>query len=353
MTPSNSNIQIGTRRIGEGQATFIIAEAGVNHDGSLNRAIQLIDAAADAGADAVKFQMFRADDLVTATARTADYQKAQTSHTSQRVMLQRLELGVAEFAKLREHASRRELIFIVTPFSVADLTRAIDIGTQAIKIASTDLTNTDLVIEATKSRLPIILSTGASAAHEIESTVSLVHQYDAWERFVVLHCVSSYPTPLNKINLRVITALRDRFGLPVGLSDHTMSTRTGGWAVACGASVLEKHLTLDQSGSGPDHAMSLNPTQFAEYVRQVCEVEVALGSGEIGMTDIEREVRSVAAKSVVSTVAIGPGITIDESMLTLKRPGTGIPASDRSRLVGRKTKQPISADTLISWDMVE
>lgn len=199
----------------------------------------------------------------------------------------------------------------------------------------------------------MILSTGASTSSEIEQTVEFIRQRDAASRLILLHCVSCYPTELADINLRAIETISRRFKVPVGLSDHTLSTRTGGWAAAVGACLLEKHLTLDERAAGPDHAMSLNPVQFRQYVDIVREAEIALGTGGIGMSDVEREVRSVAAKSVVTATALHRGTRIEIDMLSLKRPGTGIPPADLSKLIGKCVNRDLLADTVLTWDDVE
>ena len=236
-----STVTIGHHRVGPKQPAFIVAEAGVNHDGSLDKALRLVDAAADAGADAVKFQMFRADDLVTAAAKTADYQHKATEQRSQRDMLARLELSFEQFEALRDRCSDRSLVFLATPFGARQIEWLTELGATTIKIASTDLTNAPLLIRAAATGAALILSTGASNEREIDDAVALVRQEGAGDRLVLLHCVSAYPTPLTAINLRAISTLRQRYDVPCGLSDHTVSTQTGGWAVASGADILEKH----------------------------------------------------------------------------------------------------------------
>ena len=346
-------VTVGGRRIGPGERTFIIAEAGVNHDGSAETALHLVDAAADAGADAVKFQMFRASELVTASAPTASYQKRGCGARSQREMLSRLELAQDDFALIKRHCDRRSVLFLATPFGESAIPVLQGLDAPAIKIASTDLANPRLMGVVLASGLPLIVSTGALTAAEIRAGVNSVVRAGAADRLVLLHCVSCYPTPGDAINLRAIGALEGAFRVPCGLSDHTVSTRTGGWAVAAGARIVEKHFTLDPVGSGPDHAMSLDPAQLTEYIAAIREVERALGTGGFGMTDLEEDVRAVAGKSVVSAVGIGAGTPLAREMLVLKRPGTGIPPGDLEALVGRPAAVDIQSDTVLSWDMVE
>jgi len=345
----------GGRRhcVGRGCRTFVIAEAGVNHDGRLDTARRLVDAAADAGADAVKFQVFRAADLVTPAAAAAAYQRAGCGARSQREMLERLELTDEALRALREHAARRSMVFLATPFSLGDLRRLSALDVPAIKIASTDLTHAPLLEAAAATGRTVILSTGASTSEEIDASVQWLIGRVGRTRLALMHCVSCYPTPVTAINLRAIGSLGRRYGVPCGLSDHTTSTRMGGLAVAAGAALLEKHFTLDRSAPGPDHAMSLDPGQLADYVAAAREAEGALGSGAIGMTDLEREVRTVAGRSVVAAAALPAGTLLTADLLALKRPGTGLPAAALPRLIGRRIRVAVRSDTIMSWDMVE
>jgi sialic acid synthase SpsE len=345
-------VTIGRHRVGPGEPTFIVAEAGVNHDGCAETALSMVDAAADAGADAVKFQVFRAADLVTASASTALYQQDGCGETFQRTMLLRLELTQDAFCRIKQRCEQRSILFLATPFGETEVARLVDLGTCAIKIASTDLANGRLLEAAAATGLPIILSTGASKEAEIRASVGRLRRVGAADRLVLLHCVSCYPTPIDAINLRAIAALQRAFAVPCGLSDHTTSTQVGGWAVAAGACVLEKHFTLHPTAPGPDHAMSLTPEQLAEYVVNVRRVVQALGNGTLGMTDHEADVRLVAGKSVVATVDIFAGTRLTAEMLTLKRPGTGICAGDLDAVPGRYASVDIPCETILSWDMI-
>jgi len=344
-------VWIQERAIGDGRPVFIVAEAGVNHNGCEKTAVRLIDAAVDAGADAVKFQVFRASELVTAAAPTAAYQKRGGGRSSQRAMLAELELSDDAFRRISEYCTNRGVVFLGTPFSPSDVERLVSFRAAAIKIASTDLANGALLDAACGTGSALILSTGASTVDEIESAVGRVR--GAGAPLILLHCVSCYPTPMESINLRAIGELARGFCVPCGLSDHTLSTETGGWAVAVGAVVLEKHLTLDRAADGPDHAMSLDPAGFSEYVSAVRRVEGALGSGRLGMIEPEADVRRVARRSVVAARRIASGLRLTAEMLTLKRPGDGIPPDKLDALVGRTAVVDIAGDTLLSWDMVE
>ncbi|UCC29193.1 MAG: N-acetylneuraminate synthase family protein [Phycisphaerales bacterium] len=345
-------VTIGRHQVGPGQRTFVVAEAGVNHNGCLDTALRMVDAAADAGADAVKFQMFRAADLVSASASTTQHQRRGCGETSQRAMLARLELSPEAFLQVKRQCDRRSIMFLATPFGQAQVGHLVELDVRAVKIASTDLTNTPLLETTAATGLPVIVSTGASTEPEIRTAVESLHRMGVTERLILLHCVSSYPTPVEAANLNAISWLRQTFGVPCGFSDHTRSTRIGGWAVAAGACALEKHFTLDPSAPGPDHAVSLGPAQLEEYIASVRLMEETLGTGRPGMTGREAEVRALATKSVVAAVDIPAGAQLAAEMLTVKRPGTGIPAGDLTRLKGRRVAVDIACDTTLSWDMI-
>jgi N,N'-diacetyllegionaminate synthase len=346
-----SSVAIGGRLVGTGQPTYVVAEAGVNHDGSLAKALELVDVAVAAGADAVKSQFFRAEELAAPSAQTAAYQRAAGDH-SQRDLLSRLELTDTDFRRIQARCRDRSIELLATPFSVLDVDRLRRLGVRAIKIASTDVNNTPLLRQAVALRLPLIVSTGASTADEIEAAVARLRGWNAGQRLILLHCVSCYPVPLAAANLRAIAALRSAYGVPCGFSDHTTSTQAGAWAVAAGACVLEKHFTLDRGGPGPDHAMSLEPAELREYVAAVRGVEEALGSGVLGMTDLEADVRTVARKSVVTTTAGRAGTQLTADMLTIKRPGGGIPPDQLDAVLGRRLAVDAPGDTVLSWDML-
>jgi len=352
-----ARVSIGDRIVGLGYPVYVVAEAGVNHDGSLDRALELVDVAARAGADAVKFQMFRASDLATADAPSATYQQQAGSTrreaVDQRSMLRRLQLPIEAFEKIRQRCVSRSIEFLATPFGCGDLERLLTLGVPAIKLASTDLNNTPLLRRAAAANLPLIVSTGASTAAEVAKCVEQLRSWGAGTRLILLHCVSCYPTPLEAANLRAIATLGRRFGVPGGLSDHTVSTQTGGWAAAAGACLIEKHFTLDRSAKGPDHAMSLDQKGLADYVSAVRQVEKALGSGMIGMTDRQREVRAVARKSVVTRCDIPAGTVLTTETLTVKRPGGGIEPGQLDLLIGRRAIPDLRSDTPLTWEMVE
>ncbi len=345
-------VTIGCHSVGSDRRTFVVAEAGVNHNGFLDTALQMVNAAADAGADAVKFQMFCAAELVSSRAPTAHYQRCNAGQSSQRSMLEGLELSTDDFDRIKQHCRKRDIMFMATPFGLKELADLQQLGASAIKIASTDLANAPLIEAAAQTKLPLIVSTGASTVEEIHQSLHILRRHGTMERLILLHCVSCYPTPLEALNLRAIHTLQQTFNVPAGLSDHTTSIHTGSWAVAAGACLVEKHFTLDRSQSGPDHAMSLSPAQLGEYITQIRDAQRALGSGRLGMSELEAEVRGVAGRSVVAAVDIPTGTPLTTEMLTLKRPGTGVRPADLPGLVGRTARTDIAMDTVLSWEMV-
>ncbi len=350
---SPPSVRIANRPIGRGHPTFVIAEAGVNHDGSLEKAIQLVDIAAATGADAVKFQVFRAADLVSAATPTAAYQQTATGEHDQRAMLTRLELSDDAFRAIARHCQNRGIHFLATPFGVPEVARVAALGAPAVKVASTDLTNVPLLTAAAATGLPLIVSIGAATREEIAGTVSFLRDHAAAERLILLHCVSAYPAPLSALNLAAIHELAATFNVPAGFSDHSTSTHTGAWAVMAGACLIEKHFTHDRSAPGPDHAMSLSPAELADYIANVRSAQTALGNGELGLSPIEAEVRRAAGRSVTTARAVAAGTALTADLLILKRPGTGIAPADLPRLLGRRARRDIQSDTVLTWEMVE
>jgi N-acetylneuraminate synthase/N,N'-diacetyllegionaminate synthase len=344
-------VTIGPRLIGPAEPLYVIAEAGVNHNGSVETARRLVDAARAAGADAVKFQAFKATRLASRHAEQAAYQKGSAAAASQVEMLAKLELTSAEFARLKRHCDAVGIEFLATPFGLEDLRALLDLGVRAIKIASPDIINRPLLEAAAGSRLPVLLSTGASEQAEIDAAHDLLGR-ELGTPLVLLHCVSTYPAPMEQANLRRITALLQRYGCPVGYSDHTQGVQAASLAVAAGACVLEKHFTLDRAQPGPDHAFSLTPGELAEYVRLARSAQVAMGNGLLDLSDPEREVRKVSRCSVTASRDIPAGTTITGDMLIAKRPGTGISPWDIAAIPGRRANCDIPADTPITRDML-
>jgi len=347
--PPAAPLSIGGRVIDDSATPFIIAEAGVNHDGDVRRAIQLIHAAHEAGADAVKFQAFSADRLVATDTPACDYQRERAEATSQHAMLRRLELSSESWQALVAAARDRGIRIFATPFGIPDVKLLVDLGMPALKLASSDLTNLPLLRAAGASGLPLILSTGAAELNEADAAVAELTQLGARHRTILLHCVSRYPTLPEECNLAAIGALRTRYALPVGFSDHTPEAATGALAVAAGAVVLEKHLTLDRGAAGPDHFFSLTPTLFAEYVRLARAAYRARGDGRIVCTESQREIRRLARGSIVAAVDLPAGSRLSADNLTVRRPGGGIDPLHWDRVVGRSAARPIPAGAPIDW----
>jgi len=326
---------------------FIIAEAGVNHNGSLDLALQLVDAAADAGADAVKFQTFKSANLVTAAAPKADYQTQQTDTAeSQLDMLRKLELSPADHLALIDRCRTRNIEFISTPFDPESLQLLVDLRVARIKIPSGELTNAPLLHQAARSGLPVILSTGMATLDEVRTAVSvLAHGYapaaghpslEAFQnalprhaaaltgKLTLLHCTTEYPSPFADTNLRAMDTLGETFQLPIGLSDHTPGISIAIAAAARGASMIEKHMTLDRSLPGPDHQASLDPAEFTALVRSIREVSLALGSPLKQPAPSELKNLAIVRKSLVARRPIRPGEPFTPENLTAKRPGGGL-----------------------------
>ncbi len=355
-------VRVGPRRVGAGEGTYIIAEAGVNHNGDLAIALAMVEAAAAAGADAVKFQAFDAERLVTHAAGVADYQPG----SSQREMLAGLQLQREDFCAIASQCAASGIDLLVTPFGPDDLAMVLELAPHAIKVASTDITNHPFLDAVAATGLPVILSTGASDLDEVAAATDVLAGAGCGE-LVLLQCVSSYPTPLYEANLLAIHTLAERFGAPVGYSDHTTALVTGQLAVAVGACMLEKHFTLDPSMSGPDHAFSLRPVELTAYIARARGATAgeldetaldpqerdALGSGVKQVYPIEQDVRAVARSSVTAAAAIPAGTTITRAMLAVKRPGGGIAPGEIDSVVGRTAAVDIDEDTTLTPDMLQ
>jgi N-acetylneuraminate synthase/N,N'-diacetyllegionaminate synthase len=351
--PRMGTIHIGSRKIGSGEPVFIIAEAGVNHNGDLEIAEEMVDAAADAGADAVKFQTFRADEVVSASAPKARYQIENTGEGgSQLEMIKRLELSPDSHRKLIERCQARGIMFLSTPFDFpsADLLEGLSVP--AYKVPSGEITNWPFLEHIASKRKPVILSTGMSYLNEVEQAVKVLRAAGCSE-LVILHATSSYPAAAASANLRAMQTLADCFHTPVGLSDHTTGIEVALAATALGASILEKHFTLDRSMAGPDHKASLEPAELRSLVRGVRTVESALGDGRKQPVPSEEDVRRVARRSIVACRTIPSGTLMARDLLAYKRPGTGIPPSRLKDVIGRKTTRTIPADTLIRFEDLE
>jgi N,N'-diacetyllegionaminate synthase len=342
-------MNIGGFEIGTGR-TLVVAEIGVNHDGSADKAIELLRAAKAAGADAIKLQIFQADRLMHVSSGFAGYQKSRVDDATAAEMLRRFELSEGDVRELTAAAKRMDLLPLATPFSPGDLPLIESLDLPAVKIASPDLVNKPLLRAAAALGRPMLVSTGAATMEEVDAAADWLAEWNA--SFALLHCVSSYPTSPARAHLNWIGELHDRFDVPTGYSDHTTEPMAGALAVAAGAEIIEKHLTYDRNASGPDHAASFDPAQFAEYVWAIRLAEKMLGDGGKRVLEIERDVRTVSRQSIVLARSVAAGMALAESDLTVQRPGTGVPAAKFDELVGRRAARPLRGGEMISWDMV-
>lgn len=330
-------------------STLIIAEAGVNHGGDLATARMLVDAAAEAGADLVKFQTFSADKLVTVDARKADYQNRTTgSDESQYAMLRRLELTREMHEELIAHCKSRGIGFFSTGFDESSVDMLVELGADRFKIPSGEITNLPYLRHVGQYGKPVILSTGMAAVPEIEAAMKVLRDAGTpAEQITLLHCTTEYPAPMAEVNLRAMVTLRETLGVPVGYSDHTMGIEVPIAAVALGAVIIEKHLTLSRQMEGPDHKASLEPAEFASMVSAIRNIEAAMGDGVKRVTLSEIGNRAVARKSIVAAVAIRSGDVFGENNLTVKRPGTGLSPMIWDDVIGKKAQRDFAAGELI------
>ncbi len=350
--PKTRTISIAQRKIGPGRPVYIIAEAGVNHNGDVSLAGRMISVARDAGADAVKFQAFNSQLIASRGAPLAPYQKRGVrSKRTQRTMLKGLELSRSDFEQLRKVCQESEIDFLASPFDMESLSLLLELGVPAIKIGSQELTDLPLLEGIARARVPALLSTGAATLGEIKEALGSLQSHKLRD-IGLLHCVSAYPAPYEHSNLRAIATLESRFALPVGFSDHSPGLHIGASAVAAGALLLEKHFTLDRSLSGPDQALSLEPSELHSFVTMVRQVEAALGDGIKKPQPSEIEVRDAARKSLVTTRAVSKGERFTADMLTSKRPGTGLPPREMRRVIGRRARCDVPADTVLTPDMI-
>lgn len=343
------SITFGKFGIGKDFPCFFIAEAGVNHNGSLDLAKKLVDAAIESGADAVKFQTFTAEKVVTSDASMCDYQVDNTGkQESQLEMIKKFELPLESFKELKSYCDEKGILFLSTPHS-ADTVDFLDELVPIHKIGSGDITNFPLLRQIARKGKPILISTGMAAMEEIEEAVNVI-KAEGNEQVIVLHCTTNYPCPLDQVNLNAMTTIRNKTGCLVGYSDHTDSIMTSYIAVSLGARVIEKHFTLNKHLPGPDHKASLDPGELKEMIEKTRLSEKVLGSFEKKPTMAEIEILKVVRKSIVSNKFIPQDTVITEDMLTIKRPASGIEPRHLSKVVGKTALKDIEIDTLISWE---
>ena len=333
-------------KIGERENCFIIAEAGINHNGDIKLAKKLVDVAKEAGADAVKFQTFKAENVVAENTAMASYQRRNIKRKeTQQEMLKRMELDYKDFIRLKEYCDKKKIIFLSTPHS-EDAIDFLEELVPAYKVGSGDLTNLPFLEKIAKKKKPVILSTGMATLSEVKEAVRTLKRAKN-NKIILLHCTTNYPCPLEEVNLKAMLTLKKEFDLPVGYSDHTLGILVPVMAVAMGAQVLEKHFTLNKNLPGPDHKASLEPEELKEMIKTIREVEKALGDGIKKPTKSEEKIKKVVRKSIVAKVDIPKGTKITRDMLDIKRPGTGIEPKYLKRIIGRESKKNIKKDTLI------
>jgi len=339
--------------VGAGQPAFVIAEAGVNHNGSLDLAFQLVDAAIAAGADAVKFQTFIASELTTADAAKADYQKTTTGEQeSQLDMIKRLELSFDDFRKLKLYCDDQGITFLSTPFDLKSVDFLETLGMVAFKISSGDLTNDPLLRHVAAKGRPVILSTGMSDLDEVRDALAVLRAAGS-DDVILLQCVTNYPAPAEDINLRAMLSMQSAFAVNVGYSDHTLGIEVALAAVALGACVIEKHFTLDKNLVGPDHRASLEADELKAMVAAIRKVEASLGSGEKVAAASEVRNAEVARRSIVAARDISAGTLITPAEIAFKRPGTGLAPRMAEQVVGKTARVDVKAGTLLTLDMLE
>ena len=326
---------------------FIIAEAGVNHNGDISLAKQLVDVAVSAGADAVKFQTFKAEKLVCKNAEKAAYQKETTNQAeSQLEMLKKLELSEEMHDQLIDYCKKKGILFLSTPFDVDSVDYLIELGIEIIKIPSGEITNYPYLRKIAQTGKKVILSTGMSSLKEVRVAVEVLKEYGNKD-IAVLHCNTEYPTPFTDVNLKAMLTMRDELGVKVGYSDHTMGIEIPIAAVAMGAQIIEKHFTLDKTMDGPDHKASLEPHELKAMINAIRNVENALGTGVKEPSESEQRNIGIVRKSIVAKYAIKKGEVFSEENLVTKRPGTGVSPMKWNEIIGTVAGRDYKEDDLI------
>ncbi|MCF0225968.1 MAG: N-acetylneuraminate synthase [Methanobrevibacter sp.] len=327
--------------------TFIIAEIGVNHNGDVDLAKKMIKSASECGVDAVKFQTFNSNDLVSKNAKKAKYQEESNDDENQLEMLKKLELSEDDFKELKDFALDEGVLFLSSPFDKksVDLLESIDVP--VYKLGSGEFNNFDLIEYVEMCNKPLILSCGMSTFDEIKETYDFIKNKD---KLILLHCITGYPTSFSEANLNFIKTLQDNFNVVIGFSDHSPGIELPIAAVALGSKVIEKHFTIDKSLPGPDHKASLNPDEFKAMVSSIRNVELAIGDGVRRLSENELAIKEVARKSIIVKTNIKKGEVLTEDNLTIKRPGNGIEPKFINKVLGRRVNKDLEADSILSFD---
>ena len=348
-----NEIKIGDRTIGPNAPCFVIAEAGVNHNGSVEMAEQLIVEAKRAGADCVKFQTFKAEQVITQDAPKADYQLKTTDPAESQIdMLRKLELNFDAYKTLIELCAKEDIVFFSTPYNRDDVDFLDELGAPAFKMASIHVAEPAFLRYAASKGKPLIVSTGMATLAEVDEAVRTLREAGN-EQFVLLQCTTNYPSRPEDANLLTIPTMRDAFDALVGYSDHTQSETACLVSIGLGACVIEKHFSLDKSLPGPDQSSSADPAEFAQLMVHIREAEAVLGSPQKGPMAVERVNARGMRRSIVAKQDIAAGATLTEEMLAFKRPGTGLRPALLDEIVGKRTRRALPGDTLLNWSDLE
>ena len=347
------HVFIGERRVGPGEPAYVIAEAGSNHNRDLPTAKKLIDVAAEAGADAVKFQTYTAEGLYSRKTPTMSYlADAGLLEDQESVweLIKRIEIPWEWHHELAEHAAGAGLDFLSTPFEEKAVDLLAEVGVPAYKIASYEVNHLPLIEACARTGRPLIISTGMASLGDIERALDTANAAGA-SQIVVLHCAINYPPRFEDLNLRAIGTLAAAFGLPVGWSDHTMGHTADVVAVALGACVIEKHYTLSRAQEGPDHPFALEPAEFAAMVTAIREAEASIGSSVKRVTEAETEMFTLGRRSLVAAHALPAGRPLTREDIAVKRPGLGIPVHELALVTGRRPSRDVEPDEILTWDL--
>lgn len=333
---------------------FIIAEAGVNHNGSIELAYKMIDAAKEAGVDCIKFQTFKTEKILMEDTKKAEYQEENSiKNETQYEMVKKLELSYKEFKNLKEYCDRIGIIFLSTPDENESLDFLSDeLNLDTLKIGSGEVTNYLFLEDVAKKNKKIILSTGMSTLGEVEKAIEIIRKYNN-QKLILLHCTTNYPCPMEEVNLKAMLTLKNAFNIEVGYSDHTLGIEVPIAAVALGAKVIEKHFTLDKNLEGPDHIASLEPNELKEMVLKIRNIEKALGNGIKKPNKSEEEIKKVVRRKIITNNSLKKGDIIKKENLILKRSNEGIEAEFIDMVIGRKIKRDIRENKIILWEDME
>ena len=337
-------IKIGNKFIGDKHSCFIIAEAGVNHDGDLKKAKKLIDIAKDAGADCIKFQTWITEEIITKDTKQAEYQEKNTGRKeSQYEMIKKLELSFEQFAELKNYSDKKKILFLSTPDDERSVDFLDDLGVEAFKIGSGEITNLSILKRIAKKGKPIIMSTGMSIIAEIQEAVQTIYKTGN-NKLALLHCTSQYPAKFEDVNLNAMITLKNIFETIIGYSDHTEGTIVPQIAVSMGAKIIEKHFTYDKNAIGPDHRCSLSPNELKEMISEIRKVELIMGESDKKPTNEENELKKLVRKTVVAKLDIPKGELITKNMLTLKRSPGNLEPKELYRVIGKISQRAIKKD---------